>query len=65
MEYVLHVPKDWNTQWNSVIETIKMDPTFHSDLKRYRECCNNRRSLEESFYKPLAAMANAVLDVLS
>ena len=65
MEYVLHVPKDWSTQWESVIETIKVDPTFLGNLEGYRECCNNRTSLEESFYEPLAGMANAVLNVLS
>ena len=52
MEYVLHVPKDWSTQWESVIETIKADPTFLGNLEGYRECCNNRTSLEESFYDP-------------
>ena len=65
MEYVLHVPKDWNIQWEPVIETVKADPTFCGNLEGYRECCNNRGSLEESFYEPLAGMANAVLDVLS
>jgi len=65
MECVLHVPKDWNTRWESVIKTIKADPTFCGNLEGHRKYCNNRASLEVSFYEPLVGVANAIYDVLS
>ena len=65
LEYVLHVPKDWKTQWKPVIATIVADPTFRQHYKEYIGHSNGSTTREELFYEPLAGMANAVLDFLS
>jgi len=65
LEYVLHVPKDWKTQWKPVIETIAVDPTFRQHYEEYIGYSNGSTTREELFYEPLAGMANAVLDFLS
>ena len=65
MRSVLHVPKDWETEWKSIIEAVEADPEFHKHHKEYFERCDSAETREELFYKPLAKMANAVLDVWS
>jgi len=65
MQSVLHVPKDWGTEWKFVMEAVGADPEFQKHHKEYFECCDGAVTREELFYKPLAKMANAVLDVWS
>jgi len=65
MQSVLHVPKDWGTEWKSVMEAVGADPEFQKHHKEYFECCDGPAMREELLYKPLAKMANVVLDVWS
>ena len=65
MKSVLHVPKDWNTQWKSVIRAVEADPEFQKHCKEYFECCDCSATREELFYRPLAKMTNTVLDIWS
>jgi len=65
MKSVLHVPEDWDTQWDSVVEAVKANTKFQRYHTEYFECCDGSTTREELFYKPLEKMANAVLDVWS
>jgi len=65
MKHVLHVPDDWRAQWESAIKTVRADADFVKHLKEYRKHCNNSSAQESSFYKPLVAIANTILGVLS
>ena len=65
MKSVLHVPTDWKEEWKSMIEAVKKDSAFTQFRERYRQCCEDSKSLEEEFYEPLMETANAVLNVLS
>jgi len=65
MKCVLDVPKDWNTQWKSVIDAVKADPNFGKHHKEYFEYCDGPGKREAPLYEPLAEMANTILDVCS
>jgi len=65
MKHVLHIPPEWKTEWESIIEAIKVDPGFKSNHGEYCRRCRDSGWSELSFYEPLAKTANAVLDVLS
>ena len=65
MEYVLHVPVDWNTKWRSAIDAVIADANFKDYHKEYCGLCGKGGTVEKNFYPPLVAMANAVLGVLS
>jgi len=64
-ECVLHVPKDWETEWGPDIDAVEANPEFWEHHKEYFEYCDGSAPREELLYKPLANMANAVLDVWS
>ena len=65
MKHVLHVPDDWETQWEPAIKAVKADPVFNHHHKEYRQHCDNSGTQEVTFYEPLTKTANAILDVLS
>ena len=65
MKHVLHVPDDWRTKWAPAIEAVKANRDFTKHLNEYRKHCNTSSAQESSFYKPLVAIANTILGVLS
>ena len=65
MKYVLHAPEDWKTKWGPALDAVKANWKFNKYHKEYCGLCDRNGTPEASLYKPLAEMANAVLDVLS
>ena len=65
MEYVLHVPVDWNTKWRPAIDAVIADADFKKFHEEYCGLCGRSGTVEKDLYLPLMKMANAVLDVLS
>ena len=62
MKNVLHVPEDWEELWGGIIEEIKRSPAFTNALFKYIGLCETNGVREQLFYKPLADVANAILD---
>ena len=64
MEYVLHVPVDWNTKWRPAIDAVIADANFKDYHEEYCGLCGKCETAEKRFYPPLVDIANAVLGVL-
>lgn len=66
LQYVLHVPEDWETKWGPALDAVKADANFKKHHEEYCGLCNRSGVVKERmFYLPLVEMANAVLDVVS
>ena len=63
MEHVLHVPKDWKTQWALVIRDVKLDQLFHLSYLHHSNECETHGTREGALYQPLMDMINAILGV--
>jgi hypothetical protein len=65
MKHVLHVPDDWKTRWGPMIEKIKTDIDFLAHHNLYCRECDTPGIAEQTLYKPLVAMGNAILSLAS
>ena len=63
MRQVLHVPDDWKTQWGPAIKEVKLNKKFHVCNLRYSNQCETRGIREDTLYKPLVDLINAILEV--
>ena len=63
MKNVLHVPDDWESEWNPTILKIKGDDDFDYCWRKYCDQCDDSGVSEESFYELLVEMVNTVLEL--
>ncbi|KAK0431927.1 hypothetical protein EV421DRAFT_1911438 [Armillaria borealis] len=65
---ILHLPQDWraNDEIQTLIATIKNDPTFRGHVKTYLELRdkNNPKSGEKAFHHPHGLMFDSTFDAL-
>jgi len=63
MKHVLHIPKNWKELWNTTIRYIRRHQNFLLPHWDYAHRCETQRTKELEFYRPLADMGNAIIEL--